>query len=184
MPSGLDDRGGSRIVLTIFMEIMRRRDGATQPQFSQAAPANVNHALLFLQRPLDHQQRRAMEHRAIRLKQIRSDYYIGDSGFVFERDEEETLRSAWPLTHDDRSRGFHPFTILRISQFHRTEYSARPQPLPQMRHQMRSRRPPGGCVTRERLLDRPHLRQRHASVLRDVASRLVFHDYLSRWCGA
>ena len=58
------------------MEIVRRRDRAAQPQFPKAPAAHMNHALLFLQRPLDHQQRGAMEYCAISLKHIRSDYYI------------------------------------------------------------------------------------------------------------
>src|ERR1700680_3938015 len=142
------------------MEVVRWRDSAAQTQFPKVAAAHMNHALLLLQWPLDHQQRCAMNQRAIGLEHIWSDYYIRNPGLILERDEEEAFRGPRPLPHDYRSRGLHPRTVICISQFCRTEYSTGPQPCSQMGHQMRPGRNAGGGVVGERLLDRPHLWKR------------------------
>ena len=45
---------------------------------------------------------------AVCLKQVRSDYQIGYSGLVLQRDEEKALRGSGTLPHDHDTRGFDP----------------------------------------------------------------------------
>ncbi len=84
----------------LLMKIVRAGDGAGDFQFGEAAGAYVDHAVLLLQRPLGHQERRAMQERAILLKEIGRDYHVGDSRLVLHRDEEEALGRTGTLTHD------------------------------------------------------------------------------------
>ena len=59
------------------MKIVGRRDHAAQPQLSKSSAAYMNHVLLFCNDPSTiNNDGRVMEHGAIGLKQIGSDYYI------------------------------------------------------------------------------------------------------------
>ena len=91
-----------------LMKIVGAGDGAGHLQFSEAAGAHVDHAVLFLQRPFGDQERGEMEERAILLKEIGRDDHVGDSRLIINRDEEEALGRTGTLTHDHVARNFHP----------------------------------------------------------------------------
>src|SRR5260370_18321023 len=100
-------RGGNRRE-RLSMKIVGAGDGAGNFQFGEAAGAYVDHSVLLLQRPLGHQERRAMQERAILLKEIGRDYHVADSRLVLHRDEEETLGRTGTLTPEHVTRAFHP----------------------------------------------------------------------------
>src|SRR5260370_42166451 len=108
-------RGGNRRE-RLSMKVVGAGDGAGNFQFGEAAGAYVDHSVLLLQRPLGHQERRAMQERAILLKEIGCDYHVGDSRLVLHRDEEEALGRTGTLTHDHVTRDFHPRPVWRAGK--------------------------------------------------------------------
>src|SRR6266849_3983329 len=117
-------RGGNR-GKRLSVHIVGAWDGAGHLQFGEAAGAYVDHAVLFLQRPLGDQERRAMQERAILLKEIGCDYHVGDSRLVLNRDEEEALGRTGTLTHDHVTRDFHPRPVWCAGKIGGAEYAAR-----------------------------------------------------------
>src|SRR5579862_8675522 len=116
------------------MKIMRSWDGSRNLQLLEAPSANVNYAVLFLQRPFDHKNLCAMEQRAICLENIGSDYRIGYSRFVFDRQKEKTFGRSRTLTHDYHARYLYPCSVVRGYQILCAEYALRLEMRPQMRH--------------------------------------------------
>src|SRR5260370_33555093 len=106
------------------MKIVRAWDGAGNFQFGEAAGAYVDHTVLLLQRPLGDQERRAMQQRAILLKEIGRDYHVGDSRLVLHRAEEETPARTGTLTHDHVARDFHPRPVWRAGKIGVAAYAA------------------------------------------------------------
>ena len=52
---------------------------------------HVDHAVLILERSFDEQKAAARDHDAVPLEDVRRKNHVGDAGFVFEREEDETL---------------------------------------------------------------------------------------------
>src|SRR5262249_57439844 len=65
--------------------------------------ADRDDAVLMLQHAVDDQERLFDDHEAVAREEIRTNDDIRDSGFVFEREEDEAFRGAGTLARDDHA---------------------------------------------------------------------------------
>lgn len=85
------------------MKIVRRGQRGVELDFGEAAAADADGAVLFLQHSFHQQDRRPMQQRAIVVEQFRHHDYVRYAGLVFQCNEEKSLRGARPLAHDYQS---------------------------------------------------------------------------------
>ena len=98
------------------MEIMRADVDGLVGERLEAFGADVNHAILILEWSFDQQEPRACDHEVILFEQVRRDYDVGDTGFVFHRDEEKSFCCAGPLARNHTARGAYPCSVRLLLQ--------------------------------------------------------------------
>ena len=88
----------------------------------QSSRFHMNHAILILQGSFDNQEFAARDNQTLPLIQVGRDDDIGNAGFIFHREEDETLCRAGPLPRNDAARCPHELPILLFAQFLRRKY--------------------------------------------------------------
>lgn len=61
----------------------------------------MDDAVLVLERAFDQKKTAARDDHAATLEDVWSKDYVGDAGFVFQREKDESLGGAWALACDD-----------------------------------------------------------------------------------
>ena len=83
------------------MEIMGSNYYVTDIKWSNSLCFDMNDSILMLERTFHAHKATARNHNTVLFKVIRRDDDIGDTGFIFERQEDKTLRGPWALPSDD-----------------------------------------------------------------------------------
>jgi hypothetical protein len=76
---------------------MSGSDGGGDVERSDTLGFDVYHAVLILERALDKQKTAAGDDDAVAFEDVRREDDVGDAGFVFEREKDETLGRSWAL---------------------------------------------------------------------------------------
>src|SRR5438067_2962110 len=96
-------------------------------------------AVFVLQNAFDDQARRADDQRAMFAEEVRLHDRLRDSSFIFEREEDESLRRAGTLPHDDCAGGGDAFSVRQFLEIHRGMDAVAFQLRTEMREQVRAR---------------------------------------------
>src|SRR3954454_7607288 len=113
-------------------------------------------AVPVLENAFDDQTWRADDERAMFAEKVRLHDRLRDPCFIFQREEDESLRRSGPLPHDDRAGRRDAFSVRQLLELHRRMDAVAFQLWTEMREQVRASRQIGRCVTGERLAASRH----------------------------
>ena len=98
------------------MKVVRAYINAGMRKWRQPRGLHVNHSVLILQRALNQQKLAARDHQAVALVNIGSHDHVGDAGFIFHREKDESLRGSRPLPGDHAAGRAHKHAVAAIAQ--------------------------------------------------------------------
>ena len=122
----------------------------------------MDHTVLILQRSFDPQKAVARHRHSILFKHIGRKNDVGNSGFVFEREKDKSLRRPWPLPCNHASGNAHALIPAQLLKLLRGEDALLPQRRAVIRHGVWASRQPGASIVCSQPLVRRHLLQRRA----------------------
>jgi hypothetical protein len=79
------------------VEVTGAAVGARDVERSDTLGFDVYHAVLILERALDKQKAAAGDEHAVAFEDVWGEDDVGDAGFVFEGEKDESLRRSWAL---------------------------------------------------------------------------------------
>src|SRR4029450_8410136 len=105
-------------------------------QSVQLLGAHGHHAVLMLQDAIDDEKWLFDDRETIAREQIRTDDDVGDSRFVLEGEENESLRGAGPLPRDHHTGDAYAPPLTRLLKIPRPQDAAHRQLVAPQRHRM------------------------------------------------
>src|SRR6266511_2261137 len=136
------------------------RDGLELAQGSEAFTLDGKGTVQFLQAAFDDEGAGADDDRAVLAEEVRAHDRLAHPGLVFESQENEPLRRAWALPHDDGSRGRDAISVGAARELRRREDPLRGQLPAPVLHQVWPRRHLRRAVVGRGLFLGTHLRKR------------------------
>ena len=94
---------GGKVRAKASVEVVRAHFGAGDIERNNLPRFHVDDAILKLEQPIDAQNAAARDDESVGLENIGLDDYVGNAGFVLDREKNEALRSAGPLTGNHAS---------------------------------------------------------------------------------
>lgn len=101
---------------TCLVKVMGMDFGAGDVEGSDVLRFHVDDAVLILEKSFDAQEAAASDYDAVALENVRGDDYIGDTGFVLEREENKTLCRARALARDDATGYAHKSIVGAVNE--------------------------------------------------------------------
>ena len=110
---------GGKVRAKASVEVVRAHFGAGDIERNNLPRFDMNDAILKLEHSIDAQNAAARDDKPVSLEHIGLDNYVGYTGFVFNREKNETLGSAGTLTGDHASGDANRPVIRAVLQFRR-----------------------------------------------------------------
>src|SRR4051794_10087401 len=92
----LAQRRGERLVAEVPQHVAMVLQPPSDDMDDVAVRIALDHAV-------DRHQPRAHDDLALLLEHVRPDYEVGDTGLVFQSDEDDALGASWPLPDEDEA---------------------------------------------------------------------------------
>ena len=143
------------------MEIVRSNLDVTDIKGSNSLCFDMNDSILMLERTFHAHKATARNHNTVLFKVIRGDDDIGDTGFIFERQKDKTLRGPWALPCDDTSWNPNKFMIGTACEVICGHHSCLSKRLAMIGERMRTGGETSACIISRQAFVIGHLPERH-----------------------